>query len=163
MKVTMQAKDGAQEKGRRPRVFTPTREVFSMSGTIIDQNLQLVCQELVKSGWLDRNTSVKDFLRLFQNHNSGVQILWTGKVGIGSLRALFQMMLDGGYISCGKSSLNAILRSHFVTVDLKTGALRPIGDLRGASYTKRSDHVIKSCRNLLEVDITGIRLYDFED
>lgn len=163
MKVTMQAKDDAQEMGRRPRVFIPTREVFSMSGSIIDQNLQLVCQELVKSGWVDRKTSCKDFLRLFQNHNSGVQIVWTGKVGIGSLRSLFQMMIDEGYISCGKSSLNSILRSHFVTIDPKTGALRPIGDLRGATYTKRSDHVIKSCRDLLEVDITGVCQHDYDD
>lgn len=128
--------------------FKPIRGVFSKTSLIVDGHLALVCQELTASGWIATDTNPDEFLKLFSGKNNGVKIVWTGKVGIGSLKALFEMMEDNGYITSGNNSLNKILRSHFVT---PTGDY--IGDFRGCSYTTKSDSVIESCRKNLEVEV----------
>lgn len=140
--------------GRIQVQFQPSREVFDMSGTILDVNVALVCQELIANRWIASETKPDDFLKLFKNEDSDVKIVWMRVVGIGSLKRLFEMMIDCGFINQPKGSVNKILRSHFIlvgTVDT------PIGDLRGASYTTKSDHVITKCKGLLETKLCAIR------
>lgn len=135
--------------------FQPSREVFGMSGIILDFNVALVCQELIANRWISHETKPDDFLKLFRNEDSDVKIVWMRAVGIGSLKRLFEMMIDGGFINQPKGSVNKILRSHFVLVGTED---TPIGDLRGASYTPKSDHVITRCKVLLQAKLHTINV-----
>lgn len=128
--------------------FSPVRTTFCMTSRIVSGNIALVCQELAASGWIDPETDPNKWQKLFGGVNSSVKIVWTGKVGIGSLKALFEMMEDDGYISHASHTLNIILRSHFVDYEDN-----PIGDFRGSTYTSKSDSVIETCRDKLELQL----------
>jgi len=128
--------------------FTPVRTTFKMTGQIVPGNITLICQELAASGWIDPETDPNKWQKLFSGVNSNVKIVWTGKVGIGSLKALFEMMEDEGFITHDSHSLNIILRSHFVDYEDNH-----IGDFRGSKYTSKSDSVIDTCREKLELQL----------
>ena len=139
-------KDDGNPDSRKP--FEPVRTTFAMTSLITTGNIALVCQELTNSGWIDKKTNPNDFQKLFSGNNSSVKIVWTGKVGIGALKTLFEQMNEKGFITFTSHSLPIILRSHFVTSKGKH-----IGDFRGASYTDKTASVIQTCLNWLEYQV----------
>ena len=65
---------------------------FSMCG-ITEGHLQMLRQELIKVEWIARDTQPDDFSKLFSGKINNTKITWTGKVGMGMLVYLFNMMV----------------------------------------------------------------------
>lgn len=92
------------------------RDTFSCSKHITPNHLKLLLQQLQEVGWVSTSSNDADFRALFSGKVSSCEIIWTGEVGLGTLKELFNAMLDEQLISLpgGARSVNSVLENHFV-------------------------------------------------
>ncbi len=133
-----------KETVQRDRNYT----TFKMCG-ITEAHLQLLRQELIKEEWIARDTQPDDFCMLFSGKTNNTKITWTGKVGKGMLRYLFQRMEKEQKISVPYAyHLTTILESHFV--DQEGNYLY---GLNKGTISNKHLPVIKACIDLLQLQV----------
>lgn len=81
---------------------------------VLDANLHILCQQMVKDGWIAAETSPDDFAALFHGGRTESAIVWKGKYGKSTLVYLFRHMEFEGLLSTPRGhSLPNILMGHF--------------------------------------------------
>ena len=92
--------------------FKPVLATFTKSGTVLNANLTLVFQFLVKKEWIAKSADPDAFMDLFLGKSSEKTIVWLKAKGV--LRDLFKMFIDENVITCpdGYTYLQ-IVSSHF--------------------------------------------------
>lgn len=110
---------------RTPKTITPPKDdkehgveraTFGCSKYVTPNHLKLFLQELQQVGWVSSRTNEVDFRALFSGKLSSCEIIWTGEMGLGTLKELFQTLLEEQLISLpgGARSVNSVLEDHFV-------------------------------------------------
>lgn len=109
---TITARDIKTARTTSPR---KARELmtFTTQG-VLDANLTLLYQQMVKDGWIDARTTTDDFCALFSGQRSEGKIIWSGKYGKGTLVFLFRFMeLEEVITTPTGFTLPNILMGHF--------------------------------------------------
>jgi len=87
-------------------------------------NFKVLYSMITGYGWL-RAESEDEFLRLFSGKANDCVITWIGKnekgkkVGVGTLRELFEKMIQKGIVTCTNNEYIAVIESHFKTEEDK--------------------------------------------
>lgn len=143
-------------KGKKPKeeeLFEPTTDTFKIENTTTER-LQQVFQLCTDRKWLDENTRVDDWLKLFANISSNVIMVWDYNARP-ALRDLFKMMAydkDGeqkSFISPRRGYLR-IVSSHFVSE--KPTPNKPYAYITNfdCRHRKGDKQSIEYCRRLLK-------------
>ena len=78
-------------------------------------HVNLLRQKLIEFGWIPKDTQPDAFSNLFSGTPNNTKIVWTGKVGKGTLAYLFKKMEEQQKITVPQSyNINPILEAHFV-------------------------------------------------
>ena len=101
----------ADNKTDKPE-FNPITTTFLKAGTVLDANITLVFQQLLKYKWIAANSNPDAFYTLFSGKASEMTIVWMKAKGL--LHDLFKMLIDEKLITCpdGYGYLQ-IVSSHF--------------------------------------------------
>lgn len=93
-----------------------TRELMTFrKNGVLDANLTLLHQQMVKDGWIDERTTAADFCELFSGNRSDCKIIWKSKYGKGTLVFLFRYFEMDNLITVDKGfTIPNILMGHFV-------------------------------------------------
>ena len=96
--------------------FNPVTATFIKNGTVLDANIALAFQFLVKKKWIAQSSNPDAFTDLFLGKYSEKTIIWLKAKGV--LHDLFKMFIDEGIITCpdGYTYLQ-IVSSHFTDKD----------------------------------------------
>lgn len=108
-KVTAKTAKSAKAKAATRELMT-----FRKNG-VLDANLTLLHQLMVKDGWIDERTTAADFCELFSGNRSECKIIWKSKYGKGTLVFLFRYFEMDNLITVDKGfTIPNILMGHFV-------------------------------------------------
>ena len=109
-------KTQSEKPESRKADFQPVTATFIKDGTVLNANITLVFQFLVKEKWIANNSNPDAFLALFSGNTSDKSIVWLKAKGV--LRDLFKMLIDQNIISCPEGySYLQITSSHFTDKD----------------------------------------------
>lgn len=124
------------------------RDTFSCSKHITPNHLKLLLQELQEAGWVSSRSNEADFRALFSGKVSSCEIIWTGEMGLGTLKELFNTMLDEQLISLpgGARSVNSVLENHFVDANGNF-----VSDLNSSSPAESAFQTIYRLVDILKV------------
>lgn len=124
------------------------RDTFSCSKHITPNHLKLLFQELQQAGWVSSRSNEADFRALFSGKASSCEIIWTGEMGVGTLKELFDTMLDEQLISLpgGARSVNSVLENHFVDANGNF-----VSDLNSSSPAESAFQTIYRLVDILKV------------
>lgn len=149
---------GTTRKARpaKPKVPTPekehgkARDTFACDKRITHHHLDLLMQEMVQDGWLSGQTSKTCFRALFSGKASACEIVWSGRVGLGSLKELFTTMQEELLISLpqGARSVNSVLENHVVDTEGHY-----ISGLHGSEVAASSYQTIAKYIEILKVKV----------
>lgn len=133
-----------KEQEQRDRTYI----TFTMSGITVG-HIDLLRRKLIQVGWIAKDTLPDDFYKLFSGKTNSTKITWTGAVGKGMLRFLFQKMVDQGEIVVPDNhSITTILESHFVDED---GIY--ISGLNSSKESSKHFPIVKECLNILQLEV----------
>lgn len=126
-------KESRESKKVKDRPQAPDKQhgvdypVFTKGLGVTEAHLQALYLRLAQRGWVSTQTSVSDFLRLFNGNANPCEVIWTGQevtgkdepktVGKAALYVLFMTMEHEHIITCKSSKVGPILESHFVSTD----------------------------------------------
>ncbi|MCR5573883.1 MAG: hypothetical protein K6F78_03570, partial [Bacteroidaceae bacterium] len=119
---------------------------FSKIGTVVDGNITILYQNLIREKWIDKNTNPDDFLAIFSGTNSTKTIKWLKAKGV--LYNLFKKMIEEKLITYPDGqSLMKIISSHFTDKD-------------GKYLTNLNSSYINGKKNKIDIDnmITLLKL-----
>lgn len=107
----------ATTKAKKPKQEVQVDKVY-MTFCMADINVghvNLLRQKLIEFGWIPKDTQPDAFSNLFSGMPNNTKIVWTGKVGKGTLAYLFKKMEEQQKITVPQSyNINPILEAHFV-------------------------------------------------
>lgn len=109
-------KGATKKKSTSDKEHGIARDTFSCAGHITVPYLDVLLQDMIQDKWLSNRTSQPEFRELFSGKASACEIVWTGEVGLGSLKKLFSTMKKEGFIKlpAGARSVNSVLENHVV-------------------------------------------------
>ena len=140
--------DKTERRRKEPVQQDRTYITFTMSGITVG-HIDLLRRKLIQVGWIAKDTLPDDFYKLFSGKTNSTKITWTGAVGKGMLRFLFQKMVDQGEIVVPDNhSITTILESHFVDED---GIY--ISGLNSSKESSKHFPIVKECLNILQLEV----------
>ena len=145
--------DPIKQVKKRPQPIEPAQldrnyTTFKMCG-IMEKHLQMLRQYLTTVGWIAKDTQPDDFHNLFSGKINNTKITWTGKVGKGMLRYLFQRICKEQKLLVPHAyHLTTILESHFVDTDG-----RYLYGLNKSKVCNKHLPVVKTCIDILQVQL----------
>ena len=141
----------ATEPARQPKEpIQPDRNyiTFSMSN-ITEGHLQILRQKLINVGWIANDTQPDAFAKLFSGKTNTIKITWTGIVGKGMLRFLFNKMVEQRFIIVPDShSIDTILENHFIDTDGNY-----LSGLNSSKESIKHLPVVKECLDILQLEV----------
>lgn len=124
------------------------RDTFGCSKRVTANHLNLFFHELQQTGWVDTGSNEADFRALFSGRVSDCEIIWTGEAGLGTLKKLFDTLLDELLITLpsGARSVNSVLENHFVDSNGNY-----VSDLNSSTPAKSALQTIQKLVGILKV------------
>lgn len=103
-----------REEPKKEVQLTKNYMTFCMADINVG-HVNLLRQKLIEFGWIPKDTQPDAFSNLFSGMPNNTKIVWTGKVGKGTLAYLFKKMEEQQKITVPQSyNINPILEAHFV-------------------------------------------------
>ena len=134
-KVPTKPKSKKKQSDPEPELMT-----FKRGKGVLDGHLSLLYQKLDRDGWIETNEA--DFKLLFSNKRQSLRIVWTGKYGKGTLKALFEQLRKAkALIVPDGFSLEKILEGHFI--DTEDNFLTGLNSSKG--FAPKADPVLREC------------------
>ena len=132
--------------------------VFSKGSGVTDDHIKALYRMLTARGWISTQTSMTEFLRLFNGQANNCEIIWTGQdklgdneptvLGVSALYVLFKNMYDTKLITTSSKAqkVGPILESHFV--DTEGHFLTNVSNVKTTSA--KANEIIKQILKMMQ-------------
>lgn len=143
----LRPKRKAAPQAEEEPAFKPTRNTFLLCNGSMAVHVELMLSELVKEGWMAKQTQPDTFLKLFRGVPSGVRLVWLDNGGV--LKELFRQLIEHERIAYPKGEgYLKILRSHFVNAEGQD-----LGELKSTKCRDTALPLIQRCLDLFELEV----------